>query len=85
MTRFAALFALLLAAHGAASQSFPSPGEGRPLFARRVSWRESGGHAQNWGFAQHPDGRIYVANTEGVLEYDGVGWRIYQTGVNQRF
>ena len=86
MSRLAALLALLLAvAHGAAAQSAPSPGEGRPLYARRISWRESGGNAQNWGFAQHPDGRIYVANTDGVLEYDGVGWRIYQTGQDQRF
>lgn len=86
MFRLAALLALLLAvAHGAAAQPIPSPGEGRPLFARRISWRESGGNAQNWGFAQHPDGRIYVANTEGILEYDGVDWRIYQTAQDQRF
>ncbi|HEX9952018.1 MAG TPA: HAMP domain-containing sensor histidine kinase [Rubricoccaceae bacterium] len=80
----AALF-LLVATFGAAAQPVPSSGEGRPLFARRISWRESGGNAQNWAFAQRPDGRLYVANTEGILEYDGVDWRLYQTAAEQRF
>ena len=84
MPRLAALFLLALASFGAIAQPAPSPGEGRPLFAQRISWRESGGNAQNWATAQHPDGRIYVANTGGILEYDGVGWRLYQTAPNQR-
>ncbi len=32
--------------------------------------------AQNWGIAQAKNGLIYVANNGGVLEYDGVSWRI---------
>ncbi len=34
-----------------------------------------GGQSQNWAIVQGPDGLIYVGNSEGVLEYDGVSWR----------
>lgn len=30
---------------------------------------------QNWKVAQHPDGRIFVANNSSILEYDGSTWR----------
>jgi|GEM_PF-1658624 len=29
---------------------------------------------QNWGFAEGSNGFIYAANTNGVLQYDGVNW-----------
>ena len=32
--------------------------------------------AQNWGIAQAKNGLIYAANHGGVLEFDGVSWRI---------
>ncbi|HEX8298946.1 MAG TPA: ATP-binding protein [Rubricoccaceae bacterium] len=85
MSRLAALLTLVLAVPiGALAQTWPSPGEGRPLFSRRISWRESGGSAQNWDIAQHPDGRIFVANAEGILEYDGEDWQLYQTAADDR-
>ncbi|MEZ4828910.1 MAG: response regulator [Bacteroidia bacterium] len=31
---------------------------------------------QNWGFAQDTTGRMYIANTYGVLEFDGKYWRM---------
>ncbi|MEZ4772407.1 MAG: response regulator [Bacteroidia bacterium] len=31
---------------------------------------------QNWGFAQDTSGRMYLANTHGVLEFDGKSWRM---------
>ncbi|MDX2250108.1 MAG: ATP-binding protein [Bacteroidia bacterium] len=31
---------------------------------------------QNWGFAQDTFGRMYLANTHGVLEFDGKTWRM---------
>jgi signal transduction histidine kinase/DNA-binding response OmpR family regulator len=31
---------------------------------------------QNWGMAQDKQGILYVANTGGVLIYDGVSWRV---------
>jgi signal transduction histidine kinase/DNA-binding NarL/FixJ family response regulator len=33
-------------------------------------------HVQNWKVAQGPDNMIYVANQAGILQYDGVSWRI---------
>jgi ligand-binding sensor domain-containing protein len=32
--------------------------------------------AQNWGIAQSAEGFIYVATQDGLLEYDGVSWRV---------
>ncbi len=32
--------------------------------------------AQNWAIVQSLDGLIYVGNGDGVLEYDGVSWRL---------
>jgi len=32
--------------------------------------------SQNWSIVQSKEGLIYVGNNEGVLEYDGVSWRI---------
>lgn len=31
---------------------------------------------QNWGASQDSRGIMYFANTEGILEYDGVSWRV---------
>ncbi|MGH7594908.1 MAG: triple tyrosine motif-containing protein, partial [bacterium] len=33
-------------------------------------------HNQNWGIAQDRNGMMYFANNTGVLEYDGVHWRL---------
>jgi len=35
-----------------------------------------GANPQNWGITQDPRGVIYVANTDGVLEYDGYAWKL---------
>jgi membrane protein implicated in regulation of membrane protease activity len=32
---------------------------------------------QNWSLAVDKDGRIYSANTEGLLQFDGQYWRIF--------
>lgn len=32
---------------------------------------------QNWMLKQHHNGWIYVANNQGLLEYDGVSWNLY--------
>lgn len=34
---------------------------------------------QNWGIARHPSGRMVVANSRGVLLYDGVEWQKLNT------
>ncbi len=35
-------------------------------------------HPQNWSVVQDEIGRIYVANTKGVLEYDGNTWKLIE-------
>ncbi len=54
------------------------------MLSRHIPWTEYRGSSQNWGFAQREDGRLYVANTEGILEYDGEEWRQYYTPTSQR-
>ncbi len=41
------------------------------------SRREYDAATQNWKISQSHNDIIYFANNEGVLEYDGVKWRIY--------
>ena len=38
-----------------------------------------GAHSQSWAMAQDGRGYVYVANGDGVLEYDGVSWRLIPT------
>lgn len=33
-------------------------------------------HRQNWDILQAPSGMMYVANTQGILEFDGLRWRL---------
>ncbi|MDZ7266971.1 MAG: ATP-binding protein [candidate division KSB1 bacterium] len=57
----------------------PTAGHGKEFgipFFRYYSARESGGGVQNWSVAQDPRGVMYFANNAGVLEYDGVAWRL---------
>ncbi len=35
-------------------------------------------HPQNWSVVQDDLGRIYVANTKGVLEYNGSSWKLIE-------
>ena len=39
-------------------------------------------YPQNWAIVQDQRGVIYVANKDGVLEYDGSQWRLIETAVN---
>jgi signal transduction histidine kinase/DNA-binding response OmpR family regulator/ligand-binding sensor domain-containing protein len=45
-------------------------------YFKNYSYKEYNHQAQNWGMAQAKNGIIYVANQGGVLEYDGVSWRV---------
>ena len=58
------------------AQPLPSPEEGAPL-AIRHSWSDYDAHVQNWAALQSREGVVFVANTEGVLEYDGEMWRLH--------
>jgi ligand-binding sensor domain-containing protein len=35
------------------------------------------GGTQNWGFVQSPEGVLFIANNEGVLEFNGQDWNKY--------
>lgn len=41
--------------------------------------RKFGAAAQNWAVIQDTRGVIYVANNDGILEFDGVRWRLIPT------
>jgi len=56
----------------------PSAERGLP-FLRNFPAREYGAFFQNWCVTQDPRGLIYVGNNFGVLEYDGVRWRLIRT------
>lgn len=45
-------------------------------YTRNYSYKEYDHQAQNWAVAQGKNGIIYVANNGGVLEFDGVSWRV---------
>ena len=87
MTRLLLSFAVLLSLAGSVataqspSSSSPArhPEEGRPL-ARIYTPAEYGGSPQNWAIVQDARGVIYVGSGGGVLEYDGVSWRLIETG-----
>jgi serine phosphatase RsbU (regulator of sigma subunit) len=49
--------------------------EGLPMISNYNSSRMGGGE-QNWCVTQDGRGMLYVANDQGVLEYDGSRWRI---------
>lgn len=51
------------------------PELGRPLVKAFPS-SQTGGAPQNWAVVQDARGHVFVANSKGVLSYDGVEWRI---------
>jgi signal transduction histidine kinase/ligand-binding sensor domain-containing protein len=60
-----------------ASNAQPRQEAGK-VFITNYSPKEYGTHAQNWAIAQDDRGVMYFGNNNGVLEYDGVSWRLIQ-------
>jgi signal transduction histidine kinase/DNA-binding NarL/FixJ family response regulator/ligand-binding sensor domain-containing protein len=56
-----------------------SQGNGFKYF-KNFTPKEYNHNAQNWDIAQTQNGIIYVANQAGLLEYDGVSWRVIYIG-----
>ena len=52
---------------------------GLPFFSEHYSPEQYGTHPQNLWVVQDYRGIIYVANTNGILEFDGVSWRTIET------
>lgn len=48
-------------------------------FLKYYSSNEYKAHTQNFAIAQDHRGLLYVGNFAGILEYDGVSWRLIQT------
>jgi len=69
-------FPTLVAAQTPSAHSAPTE-LGLP-FIRNYSPKEYGAHAQNWTIAQDSRGVMYFGNGIGVVEYDGVSWRLIQ-------
>ncbi len=55
-----------------------SPSNGIPWF-RNFSKSEFSGGIQTWSFAETENGLLYFANNNGMLEYNGTKWTIYQS------
>ena len=66
LTGFLLLFTLTLSCFAQELGRFP---------LRNFNHRDYSGHSQNWAILQDTRGLVYVANNEGVLEYDGSDWR----------
>ncbi len=70
---------LLLAASscGALSGAVPPRYSGAPI-AQVFTEREIPGSPQTRSVLVHPNGLVYVGNTEGLVEYDGATWRVIE-------
>lgn len=74
---------LLFVAPGVQAQGLPSLSEGQPYGSRSWTWRDYQAHNQNWGVTQSARGIVYVANSDGLLEYDGEAWRQHALPVGE--
>ena len=52
-------------------------GQGIPYF-RNFSISDYNAGVQNWDISEAKNGKIYVANKKGLLEYDGVEWFLWE-------
>jgi class 3 adenylate cyclase len=64
-----------LTAGGAANLEADYGGEAGSFVIRNYSNKEYHAHPDNWAIAEDSRGVIYVANAEGLLEFDGATWR----------
>ena len=52
--------------------------DGRPFNTHRFVDQVADASNENWATVQHPNGLVYVANQNGVLEFDGHTWRLIE-------
>lgn len=55
---------------------------GAPLHLQHYAPQDYGQFPQNWAIVQDRRGVIFVGNVDGVLEFDGVRWRLLRTATN---
>lgn len=64
-------------------QTFRVPEEsGIPFPSMHYAANEYRQYPQNWDIVQDKEGLVYAANNDGVLEYDGVRWRLIPVSEN---
>lgn len=68
---------LFIAGHFVESIGQDIPRVGSP-FVKQYSKTVYHAGNQNWGIAVSPEGMIYSANTEGLLQFDGQEWELYR-------
>ncbi len=66
------------------SANKPPPYELGAPHIHNYSPKEYNKHAQNWWATQDERGVMYFANGDGILEYDGVSWRLIQNSKHAR-
>ncbi len=77
-----ALFLAVISNHAFSQVQDSGPKEiGRP-FITNYDPETYGANQQNWQIAQDAKGIVYFGNTEGLLSYDGVNWRLHRTPKN---
>ena len=76
-TIFSTILWLAVAAQSARLSAQVSQELGLPLI-QNFTPKEYNGQIQNWGVVQDSRGVMYIANGGGVLEYDGVSWRMIE-------
>jgi len=64
------LLSLLLSVNNISAQYAP--------YFKNYSLAEYKAGNQNWGISRSENGKVYVANNNGLLEYDGLKWRFYE-------
>ena len=64
------------------SQTLDLGEKGIPIH-RQYMPSEYDGHTQNWAVAEGKNGLIYVGNGNGLLEYDGVEWKMIEVAGGQ--
>lgn len=72
---YATTFLFLLNVFWAKAQPVRLAEIGKP-FVRNFSPKEYGAFPQNWAIAQDARGMVYVGNNFGLLQFDGVSWRL---------
>ncbi|MCP4289869.1 MAG: lactonase family protein, partial [Gammaproteobacteria bacterium] len=72
----ALLVVLVLLPCNVQAQSSSAIDEVGRFYVQNFAPQDYDGHSQNWAIVQSQEGLIYVANSVGVLEYDGVSWRL---------
>jgi len=78
----AAILALIFSGEKSFSQSADQSEKGI-YFHQQYTSSEYGGHTQSWSVIEDEKGLVYIGNGNGLLEYDGVEWRMIEVASGQ--